>query len=134
MTIGLAIVEGQTLVRYGLRELIAQHSDIEIVAECHSAAEARRMIAATQPDVVTVDIILPDADGLRLARDFRDRHTDLGIVILTSQDEDDAYSEPWTAGCRPSSRRQLRWKRCCAGSATQPSPHRRLPHPALRWP
>ncbi len=89
MPIHLAIVDGHTLTRYGLRELVAHHSDIEIVAECQSAAEAPRAIAATLPDVVTVDVALPDGDGLRLARDFRDRYADLGIVMLTSQQEDD---------------------------------------------
>jgi DNA-binding NarL/FixJ family response regulator len=89
MQIRLAIVDGHTLIRFGLRELIAQQSDIEIVAECESAADAPRILAASQPDVVTVDVSLPDGDGLRLAREFRDRYTGLGIVILTSQHEDD---------------------------------------------
>jgi DNA-binding NarL/FixJ family response regulator len=89
MPIHLAIVDGQTLVRYGLRELVAQHADIETVGECQSAAEAPAMVAAARPDVVTVDVRLPDGDGLRLARDFRDCYADLGIVILTSQQEDD---------------------------------------------
>jgi DNA-binding NarL/FixJ family response regulator len=98
MPIHLAMIEGHTLIRYGLRELIAQHSDIEIVAESQSAAEARSMVAATRPDVVTVAITLPDGDGLRLAREFRDRYANLGIVILTSQDEDDALFRALESG------------------------------------
>jgi DNA-binding NarL/FixJ family response regulator len=89
MPIHLAIVDGHTLTRYGLRELVAHHPDIEIVAECQSAAEAPAMVAATLPDVVTVDVTLPDGDGLRLARELRDRHADLGVVVLTSKQEDD---------------------------------------------
>ncbi len=89
MPIRLAIVDGQTLIRYGLRELVAHHSDIEIVAECQSAAEAARMLAGALPNVVTVDVTLPDGDGLRLAREFRDRYSELGIVMLTSKQEDD---------------------------------------------
>ncbi len=89
MPIHLAIVDGETLIRYGLRELVTQHSDIDIVAECQSAAEAPSMVATARPDVVTVDVGLPDGDGLRLARDLRDQYADLGIVILTSQQEDD---------------------------------------------
>ena len=89
MPIRLAIVDGHTLTRYGLRELISQQPDIEIVAESGSAASARAAVARTQPDVVTVDARLPDGDGLRLAREFRDREAGLGIVLLTSQEEDD---------------------------------------------
>ena len=89
MPIRVAIVDGQTLIRYGLRELVGHHSDIEIVGECQSAADAERMLAATLPDVVTVDVTLPDGDGLRLAREFRDRYAELGIVMLTSKQEDD---------------------------------------------
>lgn len=89
MPIRLAIVDGQTLTRYGLRTLVVQHSDIEIVAECQSAADAPAMIAAAQPDVVTVDVALPDGDGLLLAQQLRGRHADLGIVMLVSRHEDD---------------------------------------------
>jgi DNA-binding NarL/FixJ family response regulator len=89
MPIRLAIVDAHTLTRYGLRQLTSAHPDIEIVAECASAADAPRALAAARPDVVTVDVFLPDGDGMRLARDLRDRHADLGIVILTSQGQDD---------------------------------------------
>jgi len=89
MPVRLAIVDGQTLTRYGLRTLVVQHSDIEIVAECQSAADTPAMIAAAQPDVVTVDVALPDGDGLRLAKQLRDRYADLGIVMLVSRQEDD---------------------------------------------
>lgn len=89
MPIRLAVIDGHTLTRYGLRELIALHPDIEIVAECGSAAEATAMIGLVLPDVVTIDATLPDGDGMRLAREFRDRHADLGIVMLTSRGEDD---------------------------------------------
>lgn len=89
MPIRLTIVDGQTLTRYGLRELVSRYPDIEIVAECQSAAEARDVVAAATPDVVTIDVVLPDGDGLELARELRDRYADLGIVILTSLHEDD---------------------------------------------
>jgi DNA-binding NarL/FixJ family response regulator len=89
MHIRLAVVDGHTLIRYALRALAAQHPEIEIVAECGSAAEAWRVIQAVQPDVVTADVTLPDGDGLQLARQLRDLRNDLGIVLLTSNAEDD---------------------------------------------
>src|SRR5712692_2700063 len=89
VAIRLAIVDGHTLTRYGLRELIAQQPDIEVVAESMSAADARVEVGRACPDVVTVDVTLPDGNGLHLAREFRDGDADLGIVLLTSQEDDD---------------------------------------------
>jgi DNA-binding NarL/FixJ family response regulator len=89
MPISLAIVDGHTLTRYGLRELVAQQPDIEIVAEAGSAAAAAGIVGTARPDVVTIDVALPDGNGLRLAREFRDRDAGLGIVLLTSREEDD---------------------------------------------
>lgn len=89
MPIRVGIVDGQTLTRYGLRELISHNSDIEIVAECQFGAEAPDMVAAAWPDVVTVDVALPDGDGLQIARELREHYADLGIVMLTSLQDDD---------------------------------------------
>jgi DNA-binding NarL/FixJ family response regulator len=89
MPIRIVVVDGHTLTRYGFRELVAQQPDMEILAECGLAADARDVLAVFRPDVVTVDVSLPDGDGLRLARELRDHHPELGIVILTSKDQDD---------------------------------------------
>lgn len=88
-TIRVAVVDGHTLIRYGLAGLVAEHADLSLVGESGSSAEAPRMVAATRPDVVTLDVTLPDGDGLRLARHLRDRYPDLGIVLLTSDGQDD---------------------------------------------
>jgi DNA-binding NarL/FixJ family response regulator len=90
MPIRIVIVDGHTLTRCGLAGLIAQHADIEIVAETGSMTEVPRIIAAVRPDVVTVDAALPDGDGLQLAQELRDRYADLGIVMVTSNGGDDA--------------------------------------------
>jgi DNA-binding NarL/FixJ family response regulator len=88
MPIRLTIVDAHTLIRYGLRELLSHHPDIEIVAECAAAAEAAPAIATARPDVVTLDSALSDGDGLRLARELRAGYPRLGIVILTAQSDD----------------------------------------------
>jgi DNA-binding NarL/FixJ family response regulator len=89
MPIRTVVVDAHTLTRYGLSVLVAQHPDIEIVAETGSAADAPSLIAAAAPDVVTIDIGLPDGDGLQLSRELRDRYATLGIVVLTSSGQDD---------------------------------------------
>lgn len=98
MPVRLAIVDGHTLTRLGLCELAAKQDDIEVVAECGSAAGALRAILATRPDVVTVDVALPGADGLQLARELRDQLGDLGIVVLTSEDQDDVLFRAMETG------------------------------------
>jgi DNA-binding NarL/FixJ family response regulator len=89
MHIRLAVVDGHTLIRYGLSELAAHNPELEIVAECSSMADAVSVVQAAQPDVVTADVTLPDGDGLELARQLRDLRHDLGIVLLTSCAQDD---------------------------------------------
>lgn len=89
MAIRVVVVDGHTLTRFGLTTLAAAHPDLEVVAEASTAAEAPGVIAAASPDVVTVAVGLPDSDGLKLARELRDRHPSLGIVVLTSKGEDD---------------------------------------------
>jgi DNA-binding NarL/FixJ family response regulator len=89
VTIKIVVVGGHTLTRYGLAGLVAQQPDIEIVAETDSMTEAPRVIAIFRPDVVTVDIALPDAAGFLLARELRDRYPSLGIVVLTANGGDE---------------------------------------------
>ena len=63
MPIRLTIVDGHTLIRYGLRELLSDQPDVEIVAECAAAAEVARAVATAPPDVIILDTALPGGDA-----------------------------------------------------------------------
>jgi len=89
MSIRLVVIDGHTLIRYGMRCLVERHEDIEVLGESPTAAGAAQLVTELQPDVVTVDVALPDANGLALARELRDGFASLGIVVLTSYGEDD---------------------------------------------
>ena len=89
MTLRLLVVESHPVTRWGLARMAAEQPDLEVVGEAATAAEAIQLIAAYQPDVVTVDVDLPDRDGLDLTRELRDRYERLGIVVLTAQGDDD---------------------------------------------
>lgn len=98
MSIRLLVVDGHTLHRFGLTQLVSQQPDIETVGEACTAAASLPMIASLRPDVVTVDVALPDRNGLTLVQELRDRWPDLGIVVLTSVGEDDALFRAMETG------------------------------------
>jgi DNA-binding NarL/FixJ family response regulator len=85
--IRIAVADGHTLTRFGLLGLVSGLPDMVVVRETGLAAGL--VAAAEDVDVVVLDNALPDADGLRVARALRDRYPDLGIVLLTSDGEDD---------------------------------------------
>ncbi|MFC0629036.1 response regulator [Kribbella deserti] len=85
----VVVVDGDTLIRYGLHRLVGAEPDIEIVGETGLGARAAPMVASSRPDVVVLDAELPDGDGLGIARELRERHADLGLVVLASGSRDD---------------------------------------------
>ena len=87
--IRIVVVDGHTLTRFGLVGLVSGQPDIAVVGETGLGAEAAAIVAAAAADVVVLDTALPDGDGLRVARALRDRYAGLGIVLLTSNGEDD---------------------------------------------
>ena len=87
--IRIVVVDGHTLTRYGLLGLVSGEPGMTIVGETGLGSEAAATVADADADVVVLDIALPDADGLSIARELRDRYAGLGIVVLTSNGEDD---------------------------------------------
>jgi DNA-binding NarL/FixJ family response regulator len=85
----LLVVEGHPITRLGLALMASEQPDLQVVGATDSAAAAIRLVTAFQPDVVTVDVSLPDRAGLDLARELRDRFDNLGIVVLTALGDDD---------------------------------------------
>ncbi|WP_020391185.1 response regulator [Kribbella catacumbae] len=96
--IKVVVVDGHTLVRFGLTGLVGQEPDLEIVGETAFGGEAVGMVATTQPDVLVLDVALPDLDGLQVARGLRDRYAELGIVLLASDGQDDILFQALDSG------------------------------------
>jgi DNA-binding NarL/FixJ family response regulator len=96
--IRVVIVDGHTLTRFGLLGLVGEQADIEVVGDSGLGAEAVALVDSVKPDVVVLDTALPDVDGLLIARELRDRYDGLGIVLLTSNGEDDTMFRALEAG------------------------------------
>jgi DNA-binding NarL/FixJ family response regulator len=98
--IDVVIADDQALVRGGFRALLDAQDDIEVVGEASNGDEAVRLAMERQPDVVLMDIRMPEVDGLtatrRIAED--DRLADVKVVILTTFDLDEYVFEAIRAG------------------------------------
>jgi DNA-binding NarL/FixJ family response regulator len=88
VSLNVVVADRHTLIRYGLRELLGRYDDIAIAGDCTSGAEAADLVRTARTDVIVMDTILSDGDGLAFARQLRERHSGLGIVIVTAQEDD----------------------------------------------
>lgn len=85
--IRVVIVDDHRLVRDGLRRVFELATDLDVVDEAANGAEALDTIARTTPDVVSLDLSLPDIGGVELVRRLRDQHPHVRIVVLTMYPE-----------------------------------------------
>ena len=75
-------IHARPLTRHGVAQAVLGSPDFELVGQTGSAAEARRVVVALEPDAVTLDYRLPDGDGIELAGWLRAARPGLGAVVL----------------------------------------------------
>ena len=86
--INLLIVDDHTVVRQGLRFLLSQQLDIRIVGECADGASAVAEVERLLPNVVLLDLLLPDQDGVATLRSIKTVAPITEVIILTSFEDD----------------------------------------------
>ena len=91
--IRVVIIDDHLVYRRGVATLLADTAGIEVVGEAADAAGALSTIAATRPDVVLLDLGLPDRSGLALLPELRTRWPALAVVVVTMDDEDAWYAQ-----------------------------------------
>jgi DNA-binding NarL/FixJ family response regulator len=92
------VVECHPVTRWGLGRLIGEQTDLEVVGDTGSSREAVSLTAALVPDVVVIGLASPEAHGLPLAKELRERFDDLGVVILTASEDDDVLLQAFESG------------------------------------
>ncbi|PIV26535.1 MAG: DNA-binding response regulator [Anaerolineae bacterium CG03_land_8_20_14_0_80_58_20] len=98
MTIRLLLVDDHAVVRSGLKMLLASEADVEIVGEAGSGSEAVSAAGSARPDVILMDIGLPDMTGIEAARVIKSQFPKIAIVALTIHEDEEYFFKMLEAG------------------------------------
>jgi DNA-binding NarL/FixJ family response regulator len=98
MTIRVLVADDQSMVRAGFRMLLAGEEDIEVVAEASNGLEALDKNARFHPDVILMDIRMPELDGLQATRRILAAQNSARVLVLTTFDLDEYVYEALRAG------------------------------------
>lgn len=96
--IRIVVVDDQALMRAGLRTLLELEDDLLVVGEAGTGDEAIEIVQRDAPDVVLMDVQMPERNGVEATRILRKRMPDLKILILTTFDDDRYVFEGLRAG------------------------------------
>ncbi|NLF14625.1 MAG: response regulator transcription factor [Anaerolineaceae bacterium] len=97
-TIRVLVVDDHAIVRRGIRALLAEIDDIELVGEAADGQEALAQVEALQPDVVLMDLVMPRLDGIEATRLLTSGRSSPGVLVLTSFAGDDKVFPAIKAG------------------------------------
>jgi DNA-binding NarL/FixJ family response regulator len=97
-TIRLLLVDDQRLMRDGLRILLELEPDLEVVGEAENGAEALEAYRQLTPDVILMDIRMPEMDGVEATRRLREADPNSKVIILTTFDDNEYVFEGLRAG------------------------------------
>ncbi|MEZ4641573.1 MAG: response regulator transcription factor [Chloroflexota bacterium] len=94
MTIKIVVADDHKLFRQGLIGLMRAHDDlVEVIGEASTGQEAVQLAHQLQPDVILMDIQMPDGDGLKATREIRQSLPNVAVVMLTASELDEHLYE-----------------------------------------
>ena len=98
--IRVLLVDDQTLIRQGIAMLLELEPDLEVVGAVGDGRAAIEAVERLHPDVVLMDVRMPEMDGVTATRELHRRFPDVGVIILTTFDDDEYIFEGLKAGAR----------------------------------
>jgi DNA-binding NarL/FixJ family response regulator len=98
MTVRVLVADDQSLVRAGFRMLLADEEDLEVVGEASNGLEAVEKATRLRPDVILMDIRMPELDGLEATRRILDNDDRARVLVLTTFDLDEYVYEALRVG------------------------------------
>ena len=100
MSVRVLVVDDHPLFRDGVVTALAGADDLEIVGEAGDVASAIAATGELGPDVVLMDLNLPDGSGIEAVRELAARHPDVRVLVMTMSTDDDAVVAAMRAGAR----------------------------------
>ena len=94
----LVIVDDHELARASLQNMLLDEPDIEVVGEAANGREALSLCSRLRPDLVLMDVRMPEMDGLAATREIKRRHPQISVVMLTMHENPDYLLEALKAG------------------------------------
>ena len=98
--IRVLLIDDSPIIRLGLRSALEDYADITIVAEAGSAADGLAAVAKHKPDIVLLDLHLPDKSGLQVCRELLKLRPQTKVLVLTSSSNERNVQEALSAGAR----------------------------------
>jgi DNA-binding NarL/FixJ family response regulator len=98
--IRVLLVDDQTLVRQGIRLLLEIEPDIQVVGQAANGREAIQIVEELHPEVVLMDVRMPEMDGVAATQEICARFPETGVIILTTFKDDEIVFEGLKAGAR----------------------------------
>lgn len=98
MTIQILIADDHGVLRAGLRALLSSEKDLEIVGEAGSGEQALAMAQELKPDLILLDISLPDLSGIEVTRQLKEDRPGIRVLILTVHEDEGLLQEAIRAG------------------------------------
>ncbi len=86
--IRILIADDHPIVRQGIRSLLTQYDDLEVVGEAGTGPAVLQQAARLKPDVILLDVRMTGANGIEIARQLRREHPEIRIIILTTYDDE----------------------------------------------
>ena len=96
----ILIVDDHTLFREGLKAILAQETQYEVVGETGTGHEALKLARSLKPDLILLDMALPDRNGIELTREIRDRLPEVRVIIVSMHSKIDYIVQAFEAGAR----------------------------------
>ncbi|HUN22303.1 MAG TPA: response regulator transcription factor [Anaerolineales bacterium] len=96
--ITVLLVDDHPLVRQGLRDVLGEESEIRVVGEADHGATAIELVNRLQPDVVVMDINMPEVNGLQACHEIKSNHKATAVILLTAYDDVEQVIHAFHAG------------------------------------